>query len=346
MKDYQVFDLEKIKDLTTSIDVLQSRAHQLTEKSSEVEPWKQSVIESTSEGKFLSQIDVISELLSNIRRKLQKITQDNVGSFLNFQEGLLRKYKEINHQKLKKIKLAEDSLRRIGLFLIENRKLSKLIHKISFTPSLEVSQWLEILDSLQQNSLFLKIVKKIELYREKLIHDKLKIEINKIPKDTETSLVKEYERAFLEDPELSFKEFLQIIENNLTQQELKEKRTLVKEAKEKKELEKLKKKQEEHKETYVDYLKLSNSEFERKRRKKSREKLNPITSDIKEVKNVEISQEISEKIEKYKSKLDNTFEEKYLIKKDDERDPRDLVRERKKEKDKEYKQYKNHFEKD
>jgi len=257
---------------------------------------------------------------------------------------LIRKYKEINQQKLKKLKLDEEALRRIGLFLIENRKICKFIHKISYTPSLEISQWFEILDSLQENSLFLIIMKKVELYRKNLIKVKLKIEISKIPKDTEPSLVKEYEKAFLEDPELSFKEFHQIIENRLTQQELKEKRIRVKEVKEKEEFEKLKKKQEEHKETYEDYLKLSDSEFDRKRRKKSRGKLKSLPKDAKEMKKLEISDEISEKIEKFKSKFKESFEEKYLIQKDDEKDPIDIVRERKRKKEKEYKQYKDHFE--
>ena len=49
MKENQVFNLEKIRDLTSSIDVLQARAHQLTEQSMKVETWKQSVIESFSE---------------------------------------------------------------------------------------------------------------------------------------------------------------------------------------------------------------------------------------------------------------------------------------------------------
>ncbi|MHA2282899.1 MAG: hypothetical protein ACXAC5_18815 [Promethearchaeota archaeon] len=344
MINNQEFNLEKIKDLTSSIDVLQARVNQLTEQSQKVEAWKQSVNEKFSEEKLLSQIDIISDLLITVRNKLQKIARENIGRFLNFQEGLIRKYKEINQQKLKNLNLDEETLRRIGLFLIETRKISKLIYQISYTPSIEVSQWLEILDSLQQNSLFLKTMKKIEIFRENLIQTKLNMEVNKIPKDTEATLVMEYEKAFLEDPELSFKEFLQIIENNLTQQELKEKRILVKEAKEKEELEKLKKTQEDHKETYDDYLKLSDSEFERKRRKKSREKLKSITKNNKEVKEVEISNEISEKIEKFKSKFDKTFEEKYLIQKDDEKDPLDLVRERKRKKNEEYKQYKDHFE--
>jgi hypothetical protein len=340
----QVFNLEKIKELTSSIDVLQARVHQLTEQSEKVETWKQSAIEIFSQEKILSQINIISDLLIVTRDKLQKIAKENISRFLYFQEGLIRKYKEINHEKLKKLKLNEDSLRRIGLFLIENRKISKLIHEISYTPSLEVSQWFEILDSLQQNSLFLKIMKKVELHNENVIQEKLKIEVSKIPKNTEESLVKAYKNNFIEDPKLSFKEFLQIIEDNLTQQELKTRRGIVKKTKEKEELEKLKKKQEEHKETYDDYLKLSDSEFKRKRRKKSREKLKLITKNVKEVKKIEISKEISEKIEKFKSKLDKTFAEKYLIQKNDELDPLDLVRERVKKKKEEYERYKDHFE--
>jgi hypothetical protein len=346
MKENQVFDLERIRDLTSSIDVLQARAHHLTEQSMKVETMKQTVIESFSEEKFLSQIDIISDLLITVRNKLQKIAKENIGRFLNFQEGLVSKYIEINRHKLKKLKLDEEALRKIGLYLIENRQISKLIHKISYTPSLEIFQWFEILDSLQQNSLFLTIMKKIELYREKVLKDKLKIEVSKIPKDTEASLVKEYEKAFIEDPELSFKEFLQIIEKRLTQQESKEKRIRLKEEKEKEEFKKLKKKQEEHKETYDDYLKLSDSEFDRKRRKKSREKLKSNPKNTKEMKILEISDEISEKIEKFKSKFNETFEEKYLIQEDDEQDPLDIVRERKRKKDKEYKQYKDHFEED
>ncbi|MFW9895068.1 MAG: hypothetical protein ACFFD7_04620 [Candidatus Thorarchaeota archaeon] len=343
MTENQAFNLEKIKELTSSIDLLQAKAYQLKEESLKVDLWKNSIKENISEEKFLSQIDIISRMLDDIRNILQRITKETIGKFLYFQEGLIRKYKENYQYKLKKLRLNEKTLRRIGIYLIENRKINKFIHEISYTPSLSISQWLDILDSLQENSLFLKIMKKIKTYREGLIQRKLNIEISKIPKDTEASLIEEYKKAFFDDPELSFKDFIQIIENNLTQQELKEKRLVIKEAKEKEELEELKKKQEEHKETYEDYFKLSESEFKRKRRKKSREKLTSIKKESKKSKRIQVSDEISEKIEKFKSKLDKTFNEKYLIQKDDEKDPLDLVRERKRKKEKEYRQYKDHF---
>lgn len=229
--------------------------------------------------------------------------------------------------------------------MIEKREINKTIHEISYVPSIEVAQWLEILDSLKQNSLFLRTIKKIEQYYENLIQDKLKLELSKIPKDADISLIKDFEAAFLEDPNITFTEFLQDFESKLTQKELKTKKEFIAKVKKREELEKLKKKQEEQKEAYNDYLKLSDKAFERKTRKKAREKLSDIRTTDKETKKIEISDEVSEKIEKFKSKLDKSFEEKYLIQKDDEIDPLELIRERKIKKEKEYKKYKDHFEK-
>ena len=109
-------------------------------------------------------------------------------------------------------------------------------------------------------------------------------------------------------------------------------------------MKKLKKNQEEQKKTYEEYLKLSDSEFKRLRRKKSREKLTDISEKSTEKDSIEISDEVSEKIEKFKSQLEKRFNEEFMIQKDEEKDPLDLIRERKKKKEKEYKKYKDHFE--
>ena len=157
-------------------------------------------------------------------------------------------------------------------------------------------------------------------------------------------MIKEFEKVFREDTNITFKDFLQLIKEDLTQKDLTVRKDKIGRAKEKEELERLKKKQEEQKQTYEDYLKLSDSEFERRIRKKSREKLKNITS-INEGKKIEITDEVSEKIEKFKSKFNKSFEEKYLVQKDDEQDPLELIRERRKKKKKEYKKYKDHFDK-
>ncbi|MFX0083134.1 MAG: hypothetical protein ACFE94_15415 [Candidatus Hodarchaeota archaeon] len=344
MTETQLFNLEKIKDLTSSIDEIQAKIFQLNEDSEKVKTFKQSIIYIFTDKVFLSQINEITHLMNDLKDILEDISKDNINIFLSLQESLIKKYKEKKQEKLKKLKLNQENLREIGLYLIERKKINKTIHEISYVPSIEVVQWLEILDSLKQNSLFLKTIKKIEIYYYSLIQDRLKLELSKIPEDTDISLIKDFEATFLENPNISFSEFLQDFESKLTQKELKTKKEFIAKVKEREELEKLKKKQEEQKEAYNDYLKLSDKAFERKIRKKAREKLSDIRTTDKKPKKIEISDEVSEKIEKFKSKLDKSFAEKYFIQKDDEKDPLDLIRERKIKKEKEYKKYKDHFE--
>lgn len=340
----QFFNLEKIKELTSSIEVLQAKAHLLDEIFVKVETCKQTLVKSIPDENFLSQVNVVTDLMKEVKSELEKITKNNITSFLNFQARLFEKYKENFQEKLKKLQLDKDRLRKIGLDLIEKRVLSKTLEEISIIRSLGVSQWLEILDSLKLNSLFLGSLKKLAIYYKSIINMKLELELKKIPKDSDPSLIKEYKNVFLVDPYISFEEFLKLIEDKLTHQKLKTKKKFLAQAKQEEELEKLKKRQEEQRESYDDYLKLSDREFERKIRKKSREKLRDIKDLDKVVKKIEISDEITEKIEKFKSKFNQNFEEKYLIQKDEERDPLDLIRERKTKKKKEYKMYKDHFE--
>ncbi|MHA2390918.1 MAG: hypothetical protein ACXAEX_03020 [Promethearchaeota archaeon] len=346
MMENQIFNLEKIKELTTSIDILQAKIYQLKDTSAKLEDYRKSAIQNIKTENFNSQIEILTNLINDIKTNLENVVKDNISNFLSFKDGLLKKYKERYQERLKRLNLNQSQLSKIGLNLIENRKISKTIPNLSYIPSIDVLQWVDILDSLKQNSLFLKSVKKIEIYYENIIQDRFKFELSKIPKDTDESLIENFKNVFNHNPTLSFKEFLQGIEENLTQKEIKTRRDIVSQAKEREDLEKLKKKQEEHKETYEDYLKLSDREFERKIRKKSRGKLNKISISDKEVKSIQMSEEVSEKIEKFKSKLDQSFEEKYLIQKDGEKDPLDLIRERKTKKEKEYKKFKNHFEND
>ena len=83
-------------------------------------------------------------------------------------------------------------------------------------------------------------------------------------------------------------------------------------------------------------MRLSDKEFEKMRRKTRREKLSDLGTKKNKLEEIHISEEISEKIEKFKSKFENSFEEKYLVREDIEKDPLDLIRKRKEEKEKEY----------
>ena len=63
-------------------------------------------------------------------------------------------------------------------------------------------------------------------------------------------------------------------------------------------------------------------------------------------KKLELSDEVTEKIEKFKMNLDKKSDENYLLKEDIHEDPIKIIRDRKKKKEKEYKKFKDHFESD
>jgi hypothetical protein len=344
MSTNQIFDLEKIKEITVPIEELQLQLGQLTTISQKAAENIKLFESEFEDKKFQLQLENIEELLEHITSKLSEISKLNLKKFIELQALLTKKYKESYKTKLKNLNLNQEFTKSIGLFLIQDKKISKVIDNVSYIPSIEISEWISLLDSLKFNTLFLKSVKNLKSYYLELLQLRLKEEISRIPKGTDPKLIKEYENSFDKNPTLTFNDFLKKIESKLTQRELLEKKSLIKRAKEREELEKLKKKQEEQKETYENYLKLSDSEFKRMRRKKRREKLSEISSESRIKKDLELSDEVSEKIEKFKSQLEKTFNEKYMIQKDEDKDPLDLIRERKKKKDKEYKEYKDHFE--
>ncbi|MFX1378469.1 MAG: hypothetical protein ACFFA4_05200 [Promethearchaeota archaeon] len=343
MNPYQIFNLEKIRELTRPIEDLQVELNQIHDTSSKLSKNIQYVEKDVTDKNFSSQIAIIKELLQNVNDKLDKLSKVNLNSFLDFQNQLITKYKERFKENLKKLSIDKEITKKIGLNLVEGKKISKIIDFVSFVPSIEISSWLELLDTLKHNTIFLKSIKKSKRYYQNLIEIKLKEELTRIPKDIDPNLIKNYKKVFKENPTLTFDEFFQTIESKLTQQELRAKRAIIEKVKEKEEIEKLKKRQEEQKTTYENYLKLSDSEFKRLRRKKSREKLTTVSKKPIENNSIEISDEISEKIKKFKSQFEKSFNDKYMIQNDEDKDPIDLIRERKKRKDKEYKQFEEHF---
>ena len=167
---------------------------------------------------------------------------------------------------------------------------------------------------------------------------RLTAELNKIPEHIDPTLIDDYKKSFFTE-EKTFDRYLQEIESHLSKEELKYKRITTQKIKDKEELDELKKEQDEQfrTSTYQDYIKLSSAEFDRRRRKQRREKL----SDLKNLptKDIEISEDVAEKIVEYKSQLKKSFEQEYLIQKDEDTDPLDVIRERKQIEEKEYKKH-------
>ena len=293
-----------------------------------------------------NQLTELFNLIHKLDSEIIKVTNNNISSLLSIQANLIQKYKTNYNNHLKNLNLDQQKIKNLGFSLIKRRSICKIITEISFIPSINFGEWLEVLDSLKENSLFKKSIEKLVIYNKNLVEKKLEKELIKISKQIDPLIIEKFKKAFLKDKNLTFDDFFKAYNLKLTDKALSTRKELIENAKKKEELEKIKKKQEEQNQSYEDYLNLSSKEFERRRRKKRREKLSEIEPDKNPSKSLNISDEISEKIEQFKSQFDKKYQEDYLIEDNDQRDPIELVRERKKLKTEEFRKYKNHFDKE
>ena len=334
----QIFNLDKIREITVPLVILQGNVDRLDVLYKKFIEECDSITKNLREDDFINQIQDITILMNKISSELINFSKENISKFLVFQDELIRKYKDSFKAKLKRIKLDHSNLKELGLHLIENKKISKIIDQSSFLFSLTPLHWIDLLDALKNNSLINATIKKVESFYIKLLEEKLKIEKHKIPKGFDPKLLKDFEMRFMINP-ITFNNFLQEIESKLSREELTSKEKIIEKRTESDQFNKLKEMQEKQLQSFTDYFKLPDKEFKRRMRKNKREKLTKLESEQQKSKKIQIPEEVSEKIEKFKSQFNNSFDEKFLIKKDDEKDPLDLIRARKERKDKEYEEF-------
>jgi len=343
MQNIQEFDLDTIKTFFTPTDELQGKISNIKVKTQKFKDRQKSIKEYSGEEKLIEQLAEISHKADQINKVLLNITKANLETILSCKEILSKNYKKIYLDQLEQEEITQNKLKKIGLSFIENKETVKVIETPSFIKSLPVEQWTDMLDYLSTNSLFNSIVRKTQDYYQDILDKRLKEELSKIPDNVDEVLIEDFKEAFSRDPQLTFNRFMREIKTKLTEKELEQRKKLIEETKEKEKLQELKKEQEEQRKTYEEYLKYSEKEFERRRRKRQRKSLSEIAEQPKE--KTSIDEEKKKKIEKFKSKFNDSFEKKYLKSKDDERDPIDLVRQRRKRKEEEYKEYKDKIKK-
>jgi hypothetical protein len=339
-----LFDLDKIKELTLPIEDIQTKIKKLNDLKKILVQDKDNLIESVNDNELLNQFQDLIVNIEKLHNQLIKISKENLNTYFLYQDKLINKYKEAFKEKLRIAIINEKVTKNIGVILIENKKVCKLIDKVSFIPSIELNQWLDIIDSLSQYSIFLNTIMKVSKFYSILINEKFNKKLSEIPKDTDVKMIENYKKAFLKNTNLNFVEFIQDIERNYSQEDLKIQKKIIQKAKEKEEIEKLKKKQKEQQEGYQNYLNLSESEFERLRRRNKREKLEDVALKPKDFNEIEIPEDVSKKIEEFKSQFETSFLKNHLIEENEDKDPLELIRERKKKKEKEYNKFKKHFE--
>jgi hypothetical protein len=344
MIKYEILNLEEIKDIISSFNDLQSAFNLLHSISDEFRTYNIQIDDSIISKENLLDLKTISSSIQSLIHDLFPVTNHNIHIFNEFQNELLSKFKRSYKARLKDLGLNKKNLQHLGNSLIKSKKISKIVSNISYIYSLKLTQWLELIDSLKQNSIFNNIVQKLNTFYQELIEDKLSKQLSTIQGKFDESIINDYKEAFYKQPNLTFSEYQHLHKTSLSKDELKEKKEIIKKEQDKLELEKLKENQVQQDELYQDYLRLPNKEFERKRRKKRREKLNKIDLNEKNNNKIEISKETYEKIEKFKSSFDEPLKNKYLVQETEDKSPIELIRERKKKKSEEFKRYKKHFE--
>lgn len=332
----QIFNLETIREIMAPIARFESKIGAVESVNKEINNKSNIFKKSIADVNIIESFRELIEKLKLIGDRMIRISEINLNKFISFNDLLINKYKEEIEDKLKEIQISPEKTKRLGLKLIESKKISTIISNSSYISSIPIYQWIRLLDSLTNNSVFLDVIKKVETLNETLIDKKLEIELSKIPKNVDKKRVDRFQKQFRNEP-LSFEKFIQEFEKDLSRKELKRKEKTIQESKDQKKLEALKEKQHQQQQSYKDYLKYSEKEFQRRLRRKKRTKLADIAEEPKIER--EISEEVSEKIERFKSKFDHKFRDELLIKRDDDTNPLELIRERKRKKHKEYKDF-------
>ena len=338
MQNIHEFNLDKIKTFFASTDDLQGKIRKIKSKKEKIDDQRSAIKERIEDKTLESQLSEVSQKAEKINEILLNITQKNLENILSSKEILTKNYKKIYLDQLDQERINQNKLKQIGLSLIEKKETVRVLKTPSFIKSIPVGQWTDILDYLNTNSLFNSIVKDAKVFYKELLDNRLKEEVSKIPDDVDQGLIEDFKEAFSENPRLTFDRFMREVKTKLTEKELEKRKKLIEKTKEKEKLEELKKKQEDQREAYEEYLKYSEKEFERRRRKRQRKSLSEIAEEPKEESSID--EEKKRKIEKFKSKFNDSFEKKYLKSRDDERDPIDLVRKRRRRKKEEYKEFK------
>ncbi len=297
-----------------------------------------------------SKPDLLNEFksfLSKIQKfniKIETLNRKYLHKLFNLRDKFTNEIQREKFRIIEEANLTKEKLKTIGNYLIENRFISRTISEISVNKSIGLADWLEIIESLKRNSIFVQSILNLKNYSASLYQKKLELELEKIPQGTRKDLIEKFKKQFLNKEVSNFTEFMVVHNRELSKDEIKEKQKIIEKARSQEKIELLKKRQAQEQLSYNEYFELSQEEFERRRRKRKREKLSEIVKDEDKVSKLEIPEEISEKIEKFKSKIDHTFEKDYLVSEDDNLDPLDLIRTRKEKKKKEYREHIKKFE--
>ncbi|MHA1725495.1 MAG: hypothetical protein ACTSYC_11920 [Promethearchaeota archaeon] len=335
-----IFDLNKIKNLTDSIYLIQSKLNVINSESNTFIKNNDDLKQSINDPEVLNHLEDLSQLFKKVNSNLKNYFESTLKGFQEFRDMLIHSYKKDLNNKLKNAKGIHSITRTLGLKYIKNKKVSKILRKHSIISSISRSQWLDIVDSLNQNSLFQSINKNFTSFYQSVIKKKIEKRLKTVPPDIQPDLIESFKEKLQNNFSLTFVEFIKSLDKQPKsidldlgkEQPFPREKEIKPESQERSPVEK-------PRDIYQEYLKLPKKEFERIKRRKSRPKLSELLNNESPSKEFKINKEVSEKIEKFKSKLDKSFQDKYLLQEPEKQDPLELIRKRKKEKKEEFQRF-------
>ena len=342
-----IFSAERIKGLTNPIDKIRGKLNLINKlylnyKETLKNLLKKPNLIENDRIKFFNDLD---NTLEEIYSKLSKNSELNLENWLSFKDLLLSEYILSIKNILTEKKISQDSLKKVGISLIKNKKVSSFLEKTSFIFSLDVDFWESIVNSLKNNPDFLKTLNKIKKFCQNERERILNIELNKIPKNIDYKIINEFKKEFRKN-KISFKEFMITSESRFPKTKFATQKITLDTKKKKNELDILKEKQETRFKSYDKLFTLSEDEFQRLKRKKKRKKLDSLSKlEKKEYPPDDKKKEKDKKEESTQTTKQDIFSRDIIENNEADIDPLEVIRKRKQKKEEEFEKHLNKIQK-
>ncbi len=335
-----IFSVEKVKELTKSIGIIQGKLNTLKTIYDNFNRDLKSVIEESideNRGQLLP-IEDLNDSLKLINAEILKFSDISSENWLFFKDLILSEYKNSIEESLLKRNLNADSLRKIGIELIKNKKTSSLLDLANYITSIDLKYWALIVDSLKNNSYFLTAVDRAKKYYQNEIERLLRIELKKIPRNFNGKLKAQFKKEFTKN-KISFEDFVLKSKSVPPQKKIK-KKPEVGFAKKKIGQTKTSGRDGAQFKSYDTLFNLSDEEFQRLKRKKTRKKLDALSKEKKATDSLKEEKEKVLEDKKIETSIEGSQTEGELLEEEDSKqvktDPLEIIRERKKTKQEEF----------
>ena len=345
--DNIIFSVERIKELTNSIDIIQGKLNlinrlYLNYKETLKNLLKKPDLIENDRKKFFNDLD---NLLEAIYSNLSKNSELNLENWLLFKDLLLSQYILTIKNILTEKNISQDSLKKVGISLIKNKKVSSFLEKTSFIFSLDVDFWESIVDVLKNNPDFLTTLNKIKKFYQDEMERLLNIELNKIPKNIDYKIINEFKKEF-KKKNISFKEFMITSKSRFPKKKFAREKITLETKKKKNEFDRLKEKQDTRFKSYDKLFTLSEDEFQRLKRKKKRKKLDSLSKlEKKEHPPADKKKEMEKKEESTQTTKQDIFSRDIIENNEADIDPLEVIRKRKQKKEEEFEKHLNKIQK-